>query len=279
MENKMIVNAPGQEYTGLSGFLMTVTRQGVKFTSRDKPEVAAFIDAGRMIKVYDQGDSAILAALQLGQQKWGDVHVSGTDAYKRKCAEIAAQHGIKLANPELQDVMRQAAENLQKLATPTAPLSLEEAQDIIKVETRKLRSHHRKLYDAYHERKKAMEALIQNEPEKPLLLGVNKWRQDYALWSAEKDALTKALVEDLTALGCDMNKPAQSEKEIERQHKTYKERTLQEAVSLHPKAAEVIRADIVRRQQQEREAREAKEAVERQEQERRAARHREARPI
>jgi hypothetical protein len=89
------------EYTGLLGFSMTVTRQGVKFASQDRPGAVAFVDVGHLIRVYDQGDRSILAALQLAQSKWGGVQVNGTDEYKRKCAELAVRHGIRLTNPEL----------------------------------------------------------------------------------------------------------------------------------------------------------------------------------
>jgi hypothetical protein len=61
----------------------------------------AFVDVGHVIRVYDEDDRSILAALQLAQSKWGGVQVNGTEAYKRKCAELAARHGIKLTNPEL----------------------------------------------------------------------------------------------------------------------------------------------------------------------------------
>jgi hypothetical protein len=82
-----------QECTGLSGFLMTETKQGIKFASQDNPGAVAFIDVGRVIKVYNESGRSILAALQLAQQKWGGVQVNGTDEYKRKCAEIAAKTG------------------------------------------------------------------------------------------------------------------------------------------------------------------------------------------
>jgi hypothetical protein len=58
-----------QDYSGLSGFSMAVTRQGVKFTSRDNPESVAFIDSGRVIKVYSQEDGSLWAALRLAQEK------------------------------------------------------------------------------------------------------------------------------------------------------------------------------------------------------------------
>jgi hypothetical protein len=103
------INAP-QEYAGLSGFSMTVTRQGVKFAHQDNLEVVAFLDTGRLIKVYSQGDASILAALQLAQQKWGGVQVNGTGDYKRRCAELAVKNGIRIVNPELQSVQQEIRE-------------------------------------------------------------------------------------------------------------------------------------------------------------------------
>jgi hypothetical protein len=96
-----------REYTGLSGFSMTVARQGVKFASQDNPETVAFIDAGRVIKVYEQSDVSLLAALQLAQSKWGGIQVNGTDEYKHKCAELAVKNGISVVNPELQSVQQE----------------------------------------------------------------------------------------------------------------------------------------------------------------------------
>jgi hypothetical protein len=95
---------------GLSGFSMIATRDGVKFAHQDNQDAVAFIDVGRLIKVYDQDNASLLAALQLAQQKWGGVQVNGSDDYKRKCAELAAKNGIRIANPELQNVIKEAQE-------------------------------------------------------------------------------------------------------------------------------------------------------------------------
>jgi hypothetical protein len=89
---------------------MTVTRQGVKFARQDNPGAVAFVDTGRQIKDYGQEDASILAALQLALQKWGGVQVSGTDEYKRRCAELAVKNGIRIVNPELQGVIKEAQE-------------------------------------------------------------------------------------------------------------------------------------------------------------------------
>jgi hypothetical protein len=90
---------------GLPGFVMTETKQGMRFSSIETPRVAAFIDRGRKITVYRMDDDTLLAALQLGQQKWGGVYLNGSKEYKRRYAELAAEHGIRIANPELQGII------------------------------------------------------------------------------------------------------------------------------------------------------------------------------
>ena len=98
------------EYIGLSGFTMTVTSRGVKFASQDNSKAVAFIDVGHVIKVYDQSDGSLLAALLIAQQKWGGVQLNGTDEYKRRCLELAARNGIRVANPELQNAHQEIKE-------------------------------------------------------------------------------------------------------------------------------------------------------------------------
>ncbi|GHV37802.1 hypothetical protein FACS1894187_15520 [Synergistales bacterium] len=53
-----------QEYIGLAGFSMSVTKQGVKFASQDNSKGIAFIDVGRVIKVYEQDDDGHSYAVQ-----------------------------------------------------------------------------------------------------------------------------------------------------------------------------------------------------------------------
>jgi hypothetical protein len=63
----------------------------------------SFTDHGRRIDVQEAHDeAATLAALQLGATKWGKVSVYGSDHYKAMCVRLAAEHGIRIANPELQ---------------------------------------------------------------------------------------------------------------------------------------------------------------------------------
>jgi hypothetical protein len=93
---------------------MITTSRGVQFMSQDKPDAVAFVDVGRVIKVYDQGDNSLLAALQLAQAKWGGVQLNGTDEYKRRCLELAVRNGIRVANPELQSAIQEKQAKLSR---------------------------------------------------------------------------------------------------------------------------------------------------------------------
>ncbi|MDD3326577.1 MAG: DNA-primase RepB domain-containing protein [Zoogloea sp.] len=74
-------------------------------------EEVSFTDHGRHIDVQEAHDeAATLAALQLGAAKWGKVSVYGSDAYKAACVRLAAEHGIRIANPELQAQVEAAKE-------------------------------------------------------------------------------------------------------------------------------------------------------------------------
>jgi hypothetical protein len=62
----------------------------------------AFTDRGRIIDIRDTRRDSVLAALQLSAQKWGTFEVHGSESFRRLCAELAAEHGFKITNPELQ---------------------------------------------------------------------------------------------------------------------------------------------------------------------------------
>lgn len=75
----------------------------------------AFVDRGRRIDVYEthQRDH-VLAALQLATQKWGALHINGSDEYKALCVQLAAEHGFKILNPELRPVVQEKREQIQQ---------------------------------------------------------------------------------------------------------------------------------------------------------------------
>ena len=116
-KNFLQMSAPGDQksiieetsHNGLPGFQMLTTNQGVKFY-RDAPANISFLDTGQKIRVYRQDDDTLLAALQLAQQKWSGVQLSGSEEYKRRCAELAARNGIRVVNPELQEMIATVTE-------------------------------------------------------------------------------------------------------------------------------------------------------------------------
>ncbi|MDR1622238.1 MAG: hypothetical protein LBS00_07675 [Synergistaceae bacterium] len=237
-------NTP-QEYTGLAGFSMTVTKQGVKFTSQDKPGAVAFIDVGRVIKVYDQGDSSLLASLRLAQSKWSGVQLNGTEAYKRKCAEIATKNGIRITNPELRGYIKElecgekAARQKTTAATPISlgelkkrwselkatldkktreiaePRIAEAAEKQIEIEAEKIAAEKAVIYKEYLETEAERNAHAKKEPLEPLLFGHAQWQREYEAWKA-KDRAIRSRAATLWEKAGGGKYPGYSQKEVER---------------------------------------------------------------
>ena len=108
--------------SGILGFHTMATGQGVKFYSGESTQ-AAFIDMGKRIRVYQHDGDALLAALQLAQEKWGGVQLGGSDEYKRRCVEVAVKNGIRVANPELRETAVTATETPEEKAQRMAETS------------------------------------------------------------------------------------------------------------------------------------------------------------
>lgn len=72
----------------------------VRYVNRDG---LGFVDRGRSVVIGDWRDESVtLAALQLSAEKWGSFEVTGNDEYKALCVKLAAQHGFKISNIDLQ---------------------------------------------------------------------------------------------------------------------------------------------------------------------------------
>jgi hypothetical protein len=63
-------------------------------------ETVAFIVKTDSIEVVKTDESALLAAMQVAQQKWGSVKVDGNKEHLDICAELAEKYQIKLHFPE-----------------------------------------------------------------------------------------------------------------------------------------------------------------------------------
>jgi hypothetical protein len=73
---------------------------GVGYCRKEKggTQKPDFVDYGKKILLSRNCDeTAVLAALQLASQKWGTVQISGTESYKKLCAEVAAKHNIRIS--------------------------------------------------------------------------------------------------------------------------------------------------------------------------------------
>ncbi|OCJ02484.1 hypothetical protein A6U85_30415 [Agrobacterium sp. 13-626] len=75
----------------------------------------AFTDHGDKVEIARWKDrETVLAAMQVASQKWGSLTINGTDSYKAIAVELAAEHGFKITNPELQDKLAAANERIAR---------------------------------------------------------------------------------------------------------------------------------------------------------------------
>jgi len=88
-------------------------------------QTLAFVDQGKQLEVKDwKNPETVLAALQVASTKWETITVNGNDAYKETAARLAAEHGFKITNPEMQDRIQQLraeAESKKSLLAEGAP--------------------------------------------------------------------------------------------------------------------------------------------------------------
>jgi hypothetical protein len=88
-------------------------------------QTLAFVDQGKQLDVKDwKNPDTVLAALRVASTKWETITVNGNDAYKETAARLAAEHGFKITNPEMQDriqALRAEAESKKSLLAEGAP--------------------------------------------------------------------------------------------------------------------------------------------------------------
>ncbi|MFL9903334.1 DNA-primase RepB domain-containing protein [Paraburkholderia fungorum] len=78
----------------------------------------SFVDNGKSIDIHHwRSRETTLAALQLSAQKWGSFQVSGNSEYKAMCVALAAEHGFKISNPELQEGIQRERERMKQERT------------------------------------------------------------------------------------------------------------------------------------------------------------------
>jgi hypothetical protein len=82
---------------------------------------ASFVDKGQEIDIHDwRNKDCVLAALQLAAQKWSSFQINGNDDYKALCVKLAAEHGFKISNPELQANIESERQRMRTVQKTTA---------------------------------------------------------------------------------------------------------------------------------------------------------------
>ncbi len=101
-------------------FQAMIQGKEVAFHVEGKSGKPSFIDDGKSIFVpaYDD-DIALLASLQLAQMRWGVIKVSGTDDFKDRVVQLAADHDLQLANEDLALRVHQRRNSPGTLSAPT----------------------------------------------------------------------------------------------------------------------------------------------------------------
>ena len=126
---------------GIAEYAYTIQGREVHYSRKtSSPGDIAFIDHGRRIEIQDwRNRESVLAALQLSQEKWGSITVTGNEQYKAICAELAAEHGFKIVNAELhaaigalsqaQTAERQSEEKVQERMYPQPTIITRQSRD------------------------------------------------------------------------------------------------------------------------------------------------------
>jgi hypothetical protein len=113
--------APAVPADDIRAFRPRISGKQVEYIRRDALDDllfshrASFVDCGSTIQVYDWKDErSTLAALQLAAQKWGGFSLRGSPDYKALCVRLAAEHGLRIKNPELQDAIERERDRLTR---------------------------------------------------------------------------------------------------------------------------------------------------------------------
>ena len=90
------------------GALITYERKGdeIHYHRHDKTgalQTLAFIDTGKQLDIRDWNSrESVNAALKVASEKWETLSITGADSYREMVAQLAAEHGYKITNPEMQ---------------------------------------------------------------------------------------------------------------------------------------------------------------------------------
>ncbi len=100
------VHGPGSVAEAISdirNYDPVVIRKEVQYKNKSNRQTD-FVDVGPKIKFLNRSDEAVLAGLQLCQQRFGkNLTLYGSEYFKKQAIKIAVANRITIANPELQE--------------------------------------------------------------------------------------------------------------------------------------------------------------------------------
>lgn len=101
-------------------FQAKIQGKEVAFYTEGRDGRPSFIDDGKSVFVPAYNDDiALLASLQLAQMRWGVIKVSGTDDFKERVVQLAAEHHLQLSNEDLALRVHQRRNSPGTLSAPT----------------------------------------------------------------------------------------------------------------------------------------------------------------
>lgn len=107
VEGDRVVEPAPKQFDNFTAYLPEKRGETIRYAYRQDDGSAgrvAFEDTGRKVEVTDWRDrDTTLAAMQLAAEKWEILTVKGPPRYQTMVVALAAEHGFKIANPELQD--------------------------------------------------------------------------------------------------------------------------------------------------------------------------------
>ena len=141
---------------------------------------------GDKIKPIDGDRASTLAAMRAAAEKWGSINVNGTARDKAIAVELAAEHGFKITNPELQEQLAAAREKVEELRRreQARERTEAEAQREVRQADRSTATHERPFDGggddhAYRTESEAASAVraersLEQNPSKPIPVDINQ---------------------------------------------------------------------------------------------------------
>ncbi len=112
----------GMEPKDIRNYEPVVRNKEILYSNKTT-DMVDFVDRGQKIDFLNRNDDAVLAGLQLSQQRFGkSLTLYGADDFKAQAVRLAVANGITIANPELQTAVmvekeRQRMERMEAYKT------------------------------------------------------------------------------------------------------------------------------------------------------------------